>query len=464
MDTRARNAEHLHSVITSLQELFGERATQADAILEQHGSDESHHSNCPPDIVVFPRSTDEVASTVKICSEASIPIVPYGAGTALEGHVNAVQGGVCIDLSLMDEILAINSDDLDCVVQAGVRRKRLNEELRSFGLFFPIDPGPDATIGGMAATRASGTNAVRYGTMSEVVLSLTVVTADGKIIRTRRRAKKSSAGYDLTHLFVGSEGTLGIITEVTVRLFSIPESTIVARTTFDKLEDAVTTAMETMQVGLPLARIELLDDALIAAINSYSSTDFHPANTLFFELHGSESTVREQMEMLRAIAQENNSGNFEFAERQEDKTRLWQARHDAYYAAVRRRTGAVGWATDVCVPISRIVECISETKKDLENLSVPGCILGHLGDGNFHVVFSVDPKSQTEADEIEAFSSRLSHRAIRMDGTCTGEHGVGLGKKKYLEAEHGNALDIMRTLKTSLDPKNILNPGKVIDP
>ncbi|WP_281840978.1 FAD-binding oxidoreductase [Sinisalibacter aestuarii] len=444
---------------------FQDRAVAAQAILDQHAHDESFHPWAPPDLVVFARSTEDVAAAVRICTQHKLPIVAFGAGTSLEGNVNAVRGGVCIDLSQMDRVLQVNPEDFDCTVQAGVRRKQLNTELRTTGLFFPIDPGPDATIGGMAATRASGTNAVRYGTMRENVIALTVVTAGGHVVRTSRRARKSAAGYDLTRLFVGSEGTLGIITEVTLRLSGIPEETIVGRCAFPSEAAAVDTAIQTLQSGVTPARVEFLDDRLIAAVNRYSGLDLPETSTLFFELHGSAAHVAEQCELLEAIASENDCLSFEMAQGPDERTRLWQARHDAYYATVNQRRDARGLATDVCVPISRIAECIVETKKDLEDCPVPACIMGHVGDGNFHVVFSLNADDPAELKATEEIGRRLVSRALAMDGTCTGEHGVGLGKKKYLPDEFGEeAMQVMRLLKTSLDPDNIFNPGKIVDP
>ena len=452
-----------HCLTKELISTFGSRATTAAAVRSQHGSDESYHPNLPPEMVVFAHSTQEVATIVRLCSQHCTPVIAFGAGTALEGHVNAVRGGVCIDLSQMNRILRVNASDLDCTVEAGVRRKQLNSHLRDSGLFFPIDPGPDATIGGMAATRASGTNAVRYGTMRENVLSLTVVLADGRVIKTAGRARKSSAGYDLTRIFVGSEGTLGIITEVTLRLHGIPEHVIVGRCTFPHTKSAIDTAITAIQIDMPLARVEFLDTAQIAAINAFSKLSLPEAPTLFFEFHGRMQDVLQQMELLRDIAEGNQGYDFQQADNHTDRASLWQARHDAYYAAVARRPGARGWATDVCVPISRLTECITETQKDLLSCSVPACIVGHVGDGNFHVVFSVDPTNKLEIDEITGISHRLTLRALGMDGTCTGEHGVGLGKRAYLLHEHGQALDVMRLLKVALDPNNILNPCKVID-
>ena len=415
----------------------------------------------PPDAVVFVDSTDDVVALIKICGAAGVPVIAYGAGTSVEGNTLAVQGGVAVNLSRMTRIVAVNAEDFDCVVEAGVRREELNAHLRDKGLFFPIDPGANATIGGMASTRASGTNAVRYGTMREAVLSVTVVTADGRIIRTSRRARKSAAGYDLTRLFVGSEGTLGIITEVTVRLHAIPEAISAATCSFETIAGAVDTVVQSIQLGIPLARVEILDDMQIRAVNRWSHMDLPELTTLFFEFHGSERYVAEQVETVRELASGNGGGEFRWAERTEDRNALWKARHEAYYAAVNLRPGAVGWATDVCVPMSRLAECIIETKRDLGASSVPATILGHVGDGNFHVVFSIDPANPAELEEVTAINQRLVRRALAMDGTCTGEHGIGLGKQDWLVEELGEAVDLMRSIKQALDPRGLLNPGKI---
>jgi len=415
----------------------------------------------PPDAVVFATSTEEVADIARLCSEADVPLIPFGAGTSVEGNTLAVRGGVSLDLSRMDRIVAVNAEDFDCTVEAGVRREQLNEYLRDQGLFFPIDPGANATIGGMASTRASGTNAVRYGTMREAVLSLKVVTADGRIVRTSRRARKSSAGYDLTRLFVGSEGTLGIITEVTLRLHAIPEAISAATCSFETIGGAVDTVVQSIQLGVPLARVEILDDMQIRAVNRWSKMDLPELTTLFFEFHGSERYVAEQVETVRELATANGGGEFRWAEKTEDRNALWKARHEAYYAAVNLRPAAIGWATDVCVPLSRLAECIGETKADLEQSSVPATILGHVGDGNFHVVFSIDPNVPDELEEVQQINARLVRRALDMDGTCTGEHGIGLGKQEWLVEELGDAVDLMRSVKQAIDPKGILNPGKI---
>lgn len=445
-----------------LRQIVGERVTTADAIREQHGRDESFHPCMPPDAVVFAHSTDEVSRVVSACAERGVPIIPFGTGTSLEGHVAALEGGVSIDVLQMNEVLCVNAEDLDCRVQPGVTRKQLNEYLRDTGLFFPIDPGADASLGGMTATRASGTNAVRYGTMRENVLSLEVVMADGRIIRTARRSKKTSAGYDLTRLFVGSEGTLGIITEVTLRLYGIPEAISAAVCSFPDMESAVNTVILTIQSGIPVARIELLDDVQMDACNRYSDLDYPVQPTLFFEFHGSEQSVVEQVEQVQAIAGDFGAAEFRWASKAEERSKLWQARHDAYYAGIALKPGAKGIATDVCVPISRLAECILETQKDIAESGLTAPIVGHVGDGNFHLVIVVNPDDTEEMARAEALNERMVMRALSMDGTCTGEHGVGYGKIGFLEAEHGEALSVMRDIKRALDPGNIMNPGKII--
>jgi D-lactate dehydrogenase (cytochrome) len=457
--TRDPPAEPL---IAALRQLFGDRFSTSLAVCAQHGKDESYHQAHAPDAVVFPDSTDEVVTIVRLCAEHNTPIIPFGTGTSLEGHVAALRGGICIDMSRMNRILRVSPEDLDVTVEAGVTRKQLNEYLRDTGLFFPIDPGADASLGGMAATRASGTNAVRYGTMRENVLSLTVVLADGRIIRTARRARKSAAGYDLTRLFIGSEGTLGVITELTLRLYGIPEAISAAVCPFPSLEDAVNTVIATIQGGVPVARIELLDEAQIAAINKYSKLNHKVAPTLFFEFHGSPSGVAEQSETVKSIATDYGADDFRWATTGEERSRLWQARHDAYYAALALRPGSKGWATDVCVPISRLAECIRETKQDLAQSSIPSALVGHVGDGNFHLVFMIDPNRPEEIAEASRLNERMVTRALAMEGTCTGEHGVGYGKMDFLIAEHGDAISVMRMIKRALDPNNLLNPGKIL--
>ena len=447
--------------VGALRDLVGDRLQTGKAIRLEHGRSETHFAAMPPDAVVFAETTEEVAAIVRLCAEARVPLIPFGAGTSVEGNTLAVRGGVALNLSRMDRIVGVNPEDFDCTVEAGVRREQLNEHLRDQGLFFPIDPGANATLGGMASTRASGTNAVRYGTMREAVLSLKVVTADGRIIRTSRRARKSSAGYDLTRLLVGSEGTLGIITEVTLRLHAIPEAISSATCSFETIKGAVDTVVHSIQLGVPLARVEILDDMQIRAVNRWSKMDLPELTTLFFEFHGSPTYVAEQTETVRELAEANGGGEFRWANLPEERSKLWKARHEAYYAAVNLRAGAIGWATDVCVPMSRLAECISETKAELERSSVPATILGHVGDGNFHVVFSIDPASAEELEEVTAINARLVRRALDMDGTCTGEHGIGLGKQDWLVEELGEAVGLMRSIKKALDPLNILNPGKI---
>jgi D-lactate dehydrogenase (cytochrome) len=450
------------AVIDRLRELFGERLSTSAAVRGQHGKDESYHAPAPPDAVVFAHSTPEVAEIVALCAAHNVPVIPFGTGTSLEGHVAALEGGVCIDLSQMNRVVRVSAEDLDCTVEAGVTRKQLNEHLRDTGLFFPIDPGADASLGGMTATRASGTNAVRYGTMRENVLALTVVLADGRVIRTARRARKSAAGYDLTRLFVGSEGTLGVITEVTLRLYGIPEAIMSAVCPFPSVEAAVDAVVATIQAGVPIARIELLDAMSMDAVNKYAKLDYAVAPTLFFEFHGTARGVEEQVAQVREFAGEQGGTEFRWASLAEDRSKLWQARHDAYYAALALRPGSKGWATDVCVPISRLAQCIAETRRDLDRSTVIAAMVGHVGDGNFHLAFILDPDKPEEQAEASAINDRMVQRAIAMDGTCTGEHGVGYGKMDFLIAEHGDAVAVMRTLKKALDPDNIMNPGKIV--
>ncbi|MBS1143896.1 MAG: linked oxidase, C-terminal:FAD linked oxidase, N-terminal [Proteobacteria bacterium] len=417
----------------------------------------------PPGGVVFAENTEEIALTVALCAEHGVPVIPYGVGSSVEGHVLASAGGISLDLSGMNRILAIHAEDGDATVQAGVTRKQLNDALKGTGLFFPIDPGADATLGGMAATRASGTNAVRYGTMRDNVMATTTVLADGRILKTGGRARKSSAGYDLTRLLVGSEGTLGIMAELTVKLYPIPEAISAAVCTFPDIDSAVQAVIQTIQLGVPVARIELLDALSLKAINLFSKTTLAEAPTLFFEFHGSPASVEEQAQTVQAIADDLGGTHFEWAARPEDRSRLWQARHDAYFACLQLKPGCRCFPTDVCVPISRLAECIAATNEDIAQVGIPIALFGHVGDGNFHLVVLVD----TEQDMKEAawISQRVVERAIAMEGTCTGEHGIGLGKRKYLRLEHGDvAVEVMRALKQALDPNNILNPGKVLPP
>ena len=450
-------------LVEALTERFGKRFAQGESVRLQHGRDESVHQPAPPDAVVFAESTEEVAATVKLCQAHRIPVIAYGAGSSVEGHLLAVHGGISIDLSGMNRVVATHSEDLDATVQAGVTRKQLNEALKGTGLFFPIDPGADASLGGMAATRASGTNAVRYGTMRENVLGMTVVLADGRIIKAGGRARKSSAGYDLTRLFVGSEGTLGIITELTVKLYPIPEAISSAVCAFASVDAAVDTVIQTIQLGVPVARIELLDTLTLSAVNRYSKTALKELPTLFFEFHGSPAAVEEQAQLVQEIADGFGGQNFEWATRPEDRSRLWQARHDAYFACLQLKPGCRAFPTDVCVPISRLAGCIHATNEDIARVSIPIALFGHVGDGNFHLVVLVDTDSAREMEEAEWINERVVERALTMEGTCTGEHGVGLGKARFLVREHGaGAVDVMRALKTALDPDNLLNPGKIL--
>jgi D-lactate dehydrogenase (cytochrome) len=450
-------------LIAELRALLGDRLSTSAAVREQHGRDESYHAMMPPDAVAFAASTEEVSAIVAACKRHHTPVIPFGTGTALEGGVAALTGGITIDLSThMTQVLRVSTEDLDCTVQAGVTRKALNAHLRDTGLFFPIDPGADASIGGMAATRASGTNAVRYGTMRENVLGMTVVLADGRVIRTGGRARKSAAGYDLTRLFVGSEGTLGVITEVTVRLFGVPERIAAAVCAFPTVKAAVDTVIQTIQSGIPIARIELLDEVQIDACNRYSKLGLPLHPHLFLEFHGTEAGVAEQSAMVGDLAAENGGTGFQWAEKPEERNRLWEARHNVYYAGLALRAGARIWATDVCVPISRLADCIVETKADVAAAGILAPIVGHVGDGNFHLTIVLDPDDPAEMTRAEELNARLVERALAMGGTCTGEHGIGTGKIWAMEKEHGEAVDVMRLLKTALDPDGLLNPGKVL--
>ena len=449
--------------LQELQKLLGERLSMSNSVREQHGRDESFHASAAPEAVAFVECNDEVSEIVRICVQHQKPIIPFGTGTSLEGHVAALHGGVCLDGSGMNKVLEVNENDLDCRVQAGVTRKELNQHLRNSGLFFPIDPGADASLGGMTATRASGTNAVRYGTMRENVLGLTVVTADGRIIRTGTRARKSSAGYDLTRLFVGSEGTLGIITEIQLRLYGVPEAISAAVCSFETMEGAVNTTISTIQMGIPVARIEFLDEVQVDAINRYSDFDYALKPTLFFEFHGTEAWVKEQSEMVKEISTEEGGSDFQWSTQEQEKQKLWEARHNAYYAGLALRPGSKGWATDVCVPISRLADCILETRSDIEESKLTVPLVGHVGDGNFHLLFLIDPENEEEELKLyQPLNDRLIERALRMGGTCTGEHGIGSGKIKYMEAEHGDSLDLMRQIKQAFDPDNLMNPGKML--
>jgi len=459
----ALGARAIQAASDALKRLLGSRANDSAAVRDHHSHGESYHVHAAPDIVCFPHTTDEVAEIVRISAAHQVPVIPFGAGTSLEGHVNAIHGGITIDLREMNRVLRMSVEDLDATVEAGVTRLQLNKALKNTGLTFPIDPGADCTIGGMAATRASGTTAVRYGTMRENVLGLTVVLADGQIIRTGTRARKSSAGYDLTRLFVGSEGTLGVIVDATVRLHPLPEAVSAAVCAFGTMEGAVETVIATIQLGVPVARIELLDETQMEGVNRYSKTSYAVAPTLFFEFHSdSERHVADQAATVEALATEHGGHRFEWATRLEDRERLWQARHDALYAALALRPGGRPWTTDVCVPISRLAECILETKQDNRDASFPIALVGHAGDGNFHLVYVLDPDRPAELDEARRLNDRMVMRALAMGGTCSGEHGVGYGKIKYLDAEHGPALEVMRTIKRALDPDNRMNPGKMV--
>ena len=435
----------------------------AAAVREHHARGESHHPAGMPDAVVFPETNADVQAIVTACAKHQCAIVPFGAGSSLEGHVNAVHGGISIDMTRMNKVLRVSADDLDATVQAGITRKQLDRHLRSTGLIFHLDPGADATLGGMAATRASGTTAVRYGTMRDAVLGLSVVLADGRLITTGGRARKSSSGYDLTKLFVGSEGTLGVITELTLRLHGRPEALAAATCHFPDIESAVRAVITTIQLGIPVARVELLDEVQVEAVNRFSHLSYPVFPTLFFEFHGlTERDVTEQAELVGEIVAEHGGAAFERAITPEARALLWQARHDASYAALAMRPGCRGWTTDACVPISRLAECIIETKRDIAGSHLVAALVGHVGDGNFHMIFPVDADDPADLVEAERLSERLAERAISMGGTCTGEHGVGLGKRKFLEREHGEGLEVMRAIKRTLDPNGIMNPGKML--
>jgi D-lactate dehydrogenase (cytochrome) len=459
---RERNAEGIATAVAVLQQRFGERFSRSEALRRQHANTTTWLANQPPDAVVFAETTEEVADAVRICAEYRVPVIAFGTGTSLEGHVNAPVGGVSVDVSRMNRIVAVHAEDLDCVVEAGVTRKQLNVHLRDTGLFFPLDPGADASLGGMAATRASGTNAVRYGTMRDNVVSLTAVMPDGQVIKTGNRARKSAAGYDLTRLLIGSEGTLGIITELTLRLYGIPEAISAGLCSFPSVEAACDTVIATVQYGIPVARIELLDALQVKACNAYSKLDLAEQPTLFLEFHGTPAGVAEQAETFGEIAAEHGGGGFRWETREEERLKLWQARHDAYWAVRALRPGAEAFATDACVPISRLAECVRETQADLERLGLTAPIVGHVGDGNFHLSVLVDTAERAEMQAAEELIARLAERAIAMDGTCTGEHGIGQGKMACLERELGPAVEVMRAIKRALDPADIMNPGKIV--
>jgi D-lactate dehydrogenase (cytochrome) len=460
-DVKLRNSAA--QAIAELRPLLGDRLSTAEAVRAQHGKDLTWDPGAPPDAVAFVESTEDVQEIVKVALRYEVPIIPYGTGTSLEGHISAPFGGISMDLSRMNRVLDIHPDDLDARVEAGVTRKQLNAALREHGLFFPIDPGADASLGGMAATRASGTNAVRYGTMRENVLNLTAVMATGEVLHTARRAKKSSAGYDLTRLLIGSEGTLGIITEVTLRLQGIPESILSGYCAFPDIASACNATILTIQSGIPIARIELLDALQIRAANAYSKLSLPELPHLFLEFHGTEAGAREQVGLFADIAGELGGGGLEWAVREEDRSRLWQARHDAFWAAKSLMPGKDAFATDVCVPISRLAECVVETQRDMEESGLFGPIVGHVGDGNFHVQLFCDVHDDEEVARCRAFYDRLVRRALAMEGTSTGEHGIGRGKMKFMEAEHGAVgVELMRLIKRTLDPSNIMNPGKLV--
>src|SRR5712672_2320550 len=459
----ARDAKAIDSVVSALAAQFGNRLVTSAAVREQHANTTTWVANEPPDAVVFPQSTEDVQQIVRICAAHGMPVIAFGTGTSLEGQINAPQGGVCVDMRDMNRVLAVHAEDLDCVIEPGITRKALNEQLRDQGLFFPIDPGADASLGGMTATRASGTNAVRYGTMKDNVLALKAVLANGEVIKTAQRAKKSAAGYDLTRLFVGSEGTLGVITEITLKLHGIPEAIASGVCPFPSVEAACNATIATIQSGIPVARIELLDQLQVKACNAYSKLSLPEQPMLFVEFHGSKASVAEQSEQFGEIARDQGGGPFDWAIKPEDRTRLWQARHDAYWAGRGLRPGAQAVATDVCVPISRLADCVTGTQRDIAELGLVAPILGHVGDGNFHLSLLVDMDDAAELKAAKELCERVVERALAMDGTCTGEHGVGQGKMKYLLAEHGApALATMAAIKRAIDPEGIMNPGKIV--
>jgi D-lactate dehydrogenase (cytochrome) len=459
-----RDPGTIEATVRELAQNFGNRLVTSQAVREQHANTTTWIANQPPDAVVFPQGPADVQAIVRICAAHGVPVIPFGTGTSLEGHVNAPAGGVSIDLRDMNRVLAVHAEDFDCVIEPGVTRKALNEHLRDQGLFFPVDPGADASLGGMAATRCSGTNAVRYGTMKDNVLALKVVLANGELMTTARRAKKSSAGYDLTRLFVGSEGTLGVITELTLKLAGIPEATAAGVCPFPSVEAACNGTILTIQSGIPVARIELLDEVQVRACNAYSKLTLPEMPMLFVEFHGSEASVAEQSQRFGEIARELGGGPFDWATRAEERTKLWQARHDAYWAGRALRPGAAAFATDVCVPLSQLAACVVETQRDIAASRLTAPILGHVGDGNFHLTMLIDLADAEEVARAKALHERLIARALAMDGTCTGEHGVGQGKMAYLAAEHGEpALAAMRAVKQALDPHGIMNPGKIVN-
>ncbi len=459
----ARNSAAIEKAVAELTAAFGNRVVTSQAVREQHGNTVTWIANQPPDAVIYPQSTEDVQQIVRICAANAVAVIPFGVGTSLEGHVNAPVGGVSIDFRDMNKIIKVHAEDLDCIIEPGITRKALNEQLRDSGLFFPIDPGADASLGGMAATRCSGTNAVRYGTMKDNVIALKVVLSNGEVIDTARRAKKTSAGYDLTRLMVGSEGTLGVITQLTLKLSGIPEAISGGICPFPSVEACCNTAIHTIQSGIPVARIELLDSLQVRACNLHSNLGLPETPMLFLEFHGTEASVAEQSKRFGEIAAEFGGGPFTWTTRPEERTRLWEARHHAALSNFALRPGATIVATDVCVPISRLAECVTETQRDIEASRILAPIVGHVGDGNFHLTMLVDMDDRDELKRAEALSERLVERALAMDGTCTGEHGVGQGKMKYLAAEHGTAaLEVMASIKRALDPHNIMNPGKIV--
>jgi D-lactate dehydrogenase (cytochrome) len=460
-EVRLRNVPQ--ALIDALKGRFGERCSTALAVREQHGRDESAYTTVPPpSAVVFAESTQDVADAVRLASQYEVPVIPFGVGSSLEGHLLAIQGGISIDVSRMNQVLAVNPEDLTVTVQPGVTRKQLNEEIKSTGLFFPIDPGADASLGGMSATRASGTNAVRYGTMRENVLGLEVVTASGEVIRTGTRAKKSSAGYDLTRLFVGSEGTLGVMTEITLKLYPLPEAISAAICSFPSIEAAVRTTIQIIQMGIPIARVELIDAHTVRMVNAYAKLGLRQEPMLLMEFHGSPASVQEQAETVQEIAREHGGQAFEWAVTPEERTRLWTARHNAYFAAIQSKPGCRAISTDTCVPISRLADCLLDSVAEADASGIPYFLVGHVGDGNFHFGYLIDPAQPEEYAKAEELNHALVHRALKLGGTCTGEHGVGMHKMDFLREEAGaGAVDMMRTIKRALDPKNIMNPGKI---
>lgn len=459
---KANDMKLAENIKERLAAILGDRISVNPSIIEQHSRGEGHLPSAPPEAVCFPVSTKEVSAVLKICNEAGVPVVPWGAGTSLEGNVNALRGGVCIDLSRMNAVLAVNAEDLDATVEPGVTRKQLNSYLRDTGLFFPVDPGADATIGGMAATRASGTNAVRYGNMKANVLALEVVLPSGEIIRTGSRARKSAAGYDLTSLFVGSEGTLGLITEVTIKLYGLPEVIASGVSSFPTVEDAVTLVTEAVQLGIPLARVEFLDEQTIVAVNRFSKLELNVAPTLFFEFHGSTASVDDQIAQISELVASHGGSKLESSTDIEERNKLWHARHEAHYALLAMRPNARVYGTDSCVPISKLSEIIRLTREDLERVPFFVSVIGHVGDGNFHLGMVIDPEVHSEFELAEEIHDRLIERTLALGGTCSGEHGIGYGKTRYMEWEHKNAIGTMWTLKRALDPNNIMNPGKVL--